>query len=102
MYDLCAHIARQREFSAETFGPGSRSAGLVAHIRKELDEVLADPSCLEEWVDVMILAIDGAWRAGHSPKAICAALRAKQEKNESRSWPDWREIGENEPIEHIR
>ena len=65
--DLSAHIRRQREFSLRTFGPGPRSIGVVAHIRKELREVEADPTDLSEWVDVILLALDGAWRAGHGP-----------------------------------
>ena len=95
-------IARQRVFSYRTFGPGSRHLGIVDHITRELEEVLADPTDLGEWVDVIILAIDGAWRAGHEPQAIINAVIAKQEHNESRSWPDWRECSSDKAIEHVR
>lgn len=97
-----AHLARQRHFSVKTFGPGERTKGVVEHIRSELDEILADPADVSEWVDVIILAFDGALRQGHEPQAILDALLAKQSRNESRVWPDWRERSEDEPIEHVR
>ena len=101
-YDLVAHLQRQRAFSLVTFGPGPRTAGVIAHIRKELAEIEASPTDVSEWIDVALLALDGAWRAGHSPEAIAKALEAKQAKNEARTWPDWRDAGEGEPIEHNR
>lgn len=100
-FDLVAHLYRQRDFSTRTFGPGSRAAGIVEHIVKELHEVLATPHDLVEWIDVVILAFDGAWRAGYTPEQIVAALVAKQTKNEGRKWPDWRTAGPG-AIEHIR
>jgi hypothetical protein len=75
---------------------------VVQHIRKELTEIEAQPTDLSEWIDVAILALDGAWRAGHSPEDIIAALVAKQAKNEARAWPDWRERSEDVAIEHDR
>jgi hypothetical protein len=101
-FDLVAHLHRARAFSEKTFGPGARAGGVVAHIRKELDEITAEPTDLEEWIDVMILAMDGAWRAGYEPEEIVAALVAKQNKNESRVWPDWRKFAADQPIEHDR
>lgn len=101
-FDFRAHLQRQREFSERTFGPGSRAQGVVAHIRKELNEIEADPGDLSEWIDVAILALDGAWRSGASPADIIAALVAKQTKNEARKWPDWRTASPDAPIEHDR
>lgn len=63
-FDFRAHIQRQRAFSQKTFGPGQRVKGLCSHIRKELREIEKAPTDLEEWIDVIILALDGAWRAG--------------------------------------
>lgn len=100
--DLIAHLHRQRGFSLLTFGPGQRTNGVVAHIRKELAEIEADPTDLMEWVDVVLLALDGAWRAGHDPEEIAAAIAAKQIKNEQRTWPDWRQAPPDTPIEHVR
>ncbi|RUU22664.1 DUF550 domain-containing protein [Mesorhizobium sp. M7A.F.Ca.AU.002.06.1.1] len=101
-FDMLAHLARQREWSEATFGPGPRTKGVIDHIRKELSEIEADPSDIAEWIDVTILALDGAWRAGHSPEQIVAALIAKQTKNEGRDWPDWRTMSPDQAIEHVR
>lgn len=101
-FDLVAHLERQREWSARTFGPGARTAGVLDHIRKELLEVEADPGDVKEWVDLVILALDGAWRAGHEPATIVQALVAKQTKNEGRTWPDWRTADPAKAIEHDR
>ena len=57
---------------------------------------------LEEWVDVIILAMDGAWRCGHTPEQIASAIVAKQTKNEGRTWPDWRTAEPGKAIEHVR
>jgi hypothetical protein len=101
-FDFLAHLRHQREWSEKTFGPGPRPEGISDHIRKELLEIEAAPDDLEEWIDVAILALDGAWRAGHSPEAIVAALVAKQAKNEGRAWPDWRTAEPGRAIEHVR
>lgn len=101
-FNFVAHLRRQREFSERTFGPGTRTVGVLDHIRKELREIESKPDDLSEWIDVVILALDGAWRAGHSPEAIVAMLIAKQAKNEARTWPDWRTAPLDKAIEHVR
>jgi len=101
-FDLVAHLTRQQAFSARTFGPGMRTQGVVDHIRKELIEVLAKPEDLSEWIDVAILALDGAWRTGATPEQIITALVAKQTKNEGRQWPDWHTMPVDQAIEHVR
>lgn len=100
--NLLVHLQQQREWSERTFGPGDRTEGILDHIRKELKEVEAAPGDLSEWIDVVILAFDGAWRSGHEPAEIVAALAAKQAKNEARAWPDWRAADPGKAIEHIR
>lgn len=102
MEQLIAHLVRQRAFSERTFGPGARTFGVLDHIRKELREIEDKPSDLSEWIDVVILAFDGAWRAGHTPEAIVAELLRKQTKNEARQWPDWRTAPADKAIEHVR
>lgn len=97
-----AHIDRQREFSLKTFGPGPRTEGVVDHIIKELNEIRAQPLDLEEWVDVIILAFDGAWRTGAGSQEILDTIIAKQTKNELRNWPDWRTADAGKAIEHIK
>lgn len=101
-FDLQAHLHRQWEFSQETFGPGPRAAGVIDHIRKELIELEENPGDLSEWIDILILAFDGALRQGFLPSQIVCALEAKQEVNENRQWPDWRSIPEDQAIEHVR
>lgn len=101
-FDFRAHLERQRDWSANTFGPGVRTKGITDHIRKELGEIEAAPHDIEEWIDVVILALDGAWRAGAYPDQIISVLAGKQAKNEQREWPDWRTQPENKAIEHDR
>lgn len=105
------HLERQRSWSREMFGPATRQAGVIDHIGKELVEIreawadgegIGSTELLEEWVDVVILALDGAWRAGFEPQEILDALAAKQARNESRTWPDWRESDGTTAIEHVR
>lgn len=118
-FDLKAYLQRQRVFSWETFGPPDRVSnkddvgrrsdavyyghGCVEHIKKELAEIA---SChgkdVEEWIDVIILAFDGALRSGYDPQMIIDALAYKAEKNRNRTWPDWRTTEPGQPIEHIR
>ena len=101
-FDLIAHLHRQRKFSEHTFGPGARTAGVLDHIRKELTEIETAPEDISEWIDVVLLALDGAWRAGFTPEEIANALEAKQTKNELRTWPDWRTADPEKAIEHVR
>ncbi len=100
--DLIAHLYRQRAFSRATFGPGARTAGVCDHIRKELAEIEAAPADITEWVDVVLLALDGAWRSGATPEQNAEAIQAKQTKNEGRDWPDWRTAPTDRAIEHVR
>jgi Protein of unknown function (DUF550) len=100
--DLIRHIHRQRKWSQKMFGPGSRTTGILNHIAKEIKEVENNPSDISEWIDIVILALDGAWRAGHTPEQIAQALDAKQAINEARLWPDWRWFGQDQAIEHDR
>jgi hypothetical protein len=97
-----SHIERQRRWSAKTFGPDVRP-GVVEHIRKELKEI-EETNYLDlgEWVDVIILGLDGAWRSGAEPHEIIAAIKEKQTRNEARTWPDWRTAGNDVAIEHDR
>jgi hypothetical protein len=94
------YIANQIKWSAATFGKGQRTAGITKHIRKELDEIVNAPADLMEWIDVVILAFDGAWRSGHTPAEIVTALQQKQAINFARSWPA--SSDPNEPTEHHR
>ena len=100
--DLIYHIYQQREWSEQTFGPGHRTNAVLDHIRKELSEIEAEPQDLEEWVDLVLLGLDGAWRAGFSPEQIAAEIAAKLIRNKNRTWPDWRNSDPDKAIEHVR
>lgn len=110
-FDAIAHLYRQASFSAQAFGPlenqpAARQLGVLDHMRKEMVEVEADLAAgrptLGEWVDLIILATDGALHSGASPEEVCAAWLAKQVKNEGRTWPDWRTADPAKAIEHVR
>lgn len=98
LVDLVEH---QRKFSYRTFGPGMRTASILDHIEDEIEEVALAPHSLEEWADIILLALDGAWRTGATALQVSEAILAKMEKNENREWPDWRESDLTKRIEHI-
>jgi Protein of unknown function (DUF550) len=112
--DLKQHLIRQMAFSHATYGPGERMTGVVDHIRKELGEVVAADGDAAEWVDVVILALDGLTRrlafVGGGERAdpervaetACKMIKGKQARNEARSWPDWRTADRSKAIEHDR
>ncbi|MGC3961307.1 MAG: DUF550 domain-containing protein [Verrucomicrobiota bacterium] len=95
-----SYVSKQQEWSARTFGDGPRTKGITAHIRKELEEVEAAPHDLEEWIDVMILALDGAWRCGGTPQTIAAMLEQKQAKNFGRTYP--KPLSQDHPSFHVK
>jgi len=101
-FDLASFFEERKEWSRETFGPAYIWKRVVAHIRKELAEIEAKPDDLEEWIDVVLIAMDGAWRAaGADGDGFIAALVAKAAKNMKRTWPDWRTMDPEAPIEHV-
>ncbi len=111
--DLIEHLKRQLAFSRATFGPGERRAGVCDHVRKELGEIMAadDPrAAADEWVDVVILGLDGLTRAlaaagvphADVPELAVECILRKQAENEQRSWPDWRTAPADKAIEHVR
>ena len=102
IFDFEKHLQQQKEFSAKTFGPNFNHMGIIDHIKKELVEIETDPHDLIEWIDIVLLACDGAWRAGYTPRQIVEALEYKQAKNEKRIWPDWRKADPTKAIEHIK
>ncbi len=111
--DLVKHLTRQMAFSKATFGPGARTEGVIDHITKELEEVRESGGSAAEWVDIVILGLDGLtrqlWSAGDycnraDDIAVTAArmIEGKQARNELRDWPDWRTADPNKAIEHVR
>lgn len=111
--DLKQHLLRQMAFSHATFGPGQRTGGVIDHIRKELVEVEQSSGDSAEWVDVVILALDGLTRQlafcngeRRNPEEVAQIavqmIAGKQTRNEGRVWPDWRGRSPDSAIEHDR
>lgn len=100
--DFEKHLIRQREFSVKAFGPDRSVLGVIDHIEREIDEVRDNPGDVTEWIDIVLLACDGAMRSGHSPATVSAALNEKLTINENRDWPDWRMADQDKAIEHIK
>ena len=111
--DLKQHLLRHMAFSHATYGPGTRTEGVIDHIRKELVELEEANGDSSEWVDVVILALDGlprqiAYGNGdranpeHVVDSVCKMIRGKQSRNEGRTWPDWRTAQSGKAIEHDR
>jgi hypothetical protein len=98
--ELAAIVAEHRTWSHRTFGPGKRTLGTIAHIRKELAEIEAKPDDLMEWIDVVMLAINGYWRHGGDSRKFAVMLKAKLEECKRREWPA--PTSEDEPIEHVK
>ena len=105
IFDLKFYLVRQRLWYLSVFGPGQRDAGLIKHIKKELDEIQDSPGDIEEWIDVIILAFEGALRNARSVdpvEDVIDCLQKKQDKNLARTWPDWVKQDPEEPIEHVK
>jgi hypothetical protein len=101
-YDLVSHLEDQIEFSCNAFGPDYSYKRIVDHLFKEIKEIQTDPNNLEEWIDVVLLALDGAWRSGHSPEQVVQGLSDKLDIIKNRIYPDWRTADPDKAIEHIR
>lgn len=115
--DFVGHLVRQQAFSHATYGPGRRSKGVADHIKKELKEIAQSDGSPEEWVDIVILALDGLTRSlafsqgdemtdrmcpKWSAQTALHMVEEKQTKNERRIWPDWRTADKDKAIEHVR
>lgn len=100
--NLKKYLKEQFEFSEKTFGPPNGSSGVIDHIKQEIVEIEDDPQDIYEWIDIVILAFDGAYREGFTPEQIADALQAKFNKNKTRKWPDWRTVEPGKAINHIK
>ena len=94
------YLEKQKEWSSKTFGNGKRTLGIIKHIQKELIEIEECPEDLQEWIDVIILAMDGYWRHGGNAKDLMERLIEKQCINFNRDYPF--PTSEDLPSEHIR
>lgn len=81
-----SYVRKQKEWSIKIFGAGLRTLGISKHIRCELVEIEEQPEDLEEWIDVIQLAIDGAWRIGYSAQEVFDCMKSKLAINQNREW----------------
>jgi hypothetical protein len=114
--DLKQHLIRQMAFSKATYGPGTRTNGVLDHLTKEIEEVRESGGSADEWVDLVILSLDGLTRqlsfcndpkeriapAAEIAQVACNMIVGKQDRNENRNWPDWRTMSADKAIEHDR
>ena len=98
--DVTGLLIKHGEWTEKTFGSGLRTKGITDHIRKELIEIENDPKSLEEWVDVIMLALDGARRIGATPVDIFNQLENKLTICATRVYPF--PSSEEEVSEHDR
>lgn len=88
VFNLVAHLERQRAFSLSTFGPGERLPGILALLGDGISDISHAPADLMKWVNLVLQAFDGAWRMGFEPADIAAAIAVKQALNEKTDWPE--------------
>jgi len=88
MFEFIDFLIARNAWSLKTFGEGQRTGGICKHIESELNEIRETPNDLMEWVDVILLALDGAFRAGHSPYKVMTAIYKKHQINTERNWGD--------------
>lgn len=98
------YVNRHFNWSFRTFGTAPNTESICTHIQKEVEEVRKNPNDLEEWIDIIILGLDGALRCQGMGKLVADdlvdALEAKLQKNIQRKWiiP----TDPTQPIEHDR
>ena len=98
IFDLACFFNEKAAWSRGEFG--EEYEGVLDHMAKEFKEVTEKPFDLEEWVDIVLLAMDGACRhAGATGSEFVVALVAKQQKNRARRWLKSHEDG---VMEHDR
>jgi len=58
----------------------------IHHLKREVDELLAEPYERFEYADCLILLVDAARKAGLSADALLATAFEKMEVNKQRTW----------------
>ena len=108
------YLARHMEWAEKTFGPWDKTRagqmgveargplGPLDHIKKEIVEIEANPTDGMEWVDLIILGIDGYIRGGNPPSELLFHMLWKQKKNMMREWPNWQLAEPGKAIEHVK
>lgn len=85
-------------WSDQTFGARS-PIGPLHHLRKEVDEVIQNPTDIKEYADCLLLLMDSARLSGFNMDDLYFAAQQKFKENKQRKWgkPDI-----NGVVEHIR
>lgn len=91
------------EWSQKTFGPDDIRGpkGPLLHLQKEVVEVLAKANDLHEYADCLFLVFDACRRAGFNYHQLLQAVWDKLEINKQRTWPDWKKVDLELPVEHV-
>ncbi len=100
--DLQAFWHAQAKWSQATFGTDAERGplGPLKHLAKEVQEVIADPTDLTEYSDLLFLICDATRRAGFTYDQLLAAAWAKLEVNKARKWSA--PAKGDEAVEHVR
>lgn len=86
----------QKQFGSDAdLGPEAP----LAHLAKEVLEMMGDPSDLSEYADGLLLLLDSSRRAGFTANQLLKAAFDKLEINKSREWGEPNEDGS---VEHVR
>lgn len=88
--DWTDYLVRHLEWGWATFGTpqdGRGPLGPLDHALKEVEEIQANPTDIVEWVDAIILTIDGYFRAGGDAEVLKLERIAYLASVEYQSWP---------------
>lgn len=99
LHDMNAFQREVAIWGARTF-PAATLGAALAHLRRELSEIEADPADPVEWADAIILLLHASLRFGGMEwERIVAAAREKFVINQQRQWgePDAEGV-----VEHVR
>lgn len=91
-------LIEKRDWSLKEFGEGLRTDEILRHVLKEVEEIRAVPTDLEESVDLALLAMDLFWRGGGAPEKFLVMLWAKFRINVERKWV----MGPDGHAEHVK
>lgn len=94
--------AVEERWSDHTFGsPSVRDhRGPLDHLKKEIEEALANPGDITEFADLLLLVFDAARRAGHRYWELKHAVIDKLNINQRRKWG--KPSDPTRAVEHIR
>jgi hypothetical protein len=97
-FEFNRFMEERREWALKQF-PTQSCESVCRHIEKELTEIRACNTDLVEWIDVVLLAMEGYCRSGGNASDIFSAMKAKHAVNLTRKW---QKPNGDEPIEHVR